>query len=177
LSKPTFNEGQEIVFGIDDGLFQESGFLHGATVRIVEARYGKMVVAAQYQDPKNPIPDRIGAKFKFAIKKQDGTEKILDRAQEYSTGIHWEGGTATVSPDGKKLLAKKDFKGFSKQTDFYHLLETAVNAGFAQDRFKGDLSVFDNLEFQIVSETNPRAGDKAKPKPFFGLLLNGSVGN
>lgn len=174
MSTPKFDEGQEIVFGIDDGSFTESGFLHGQIVRIVEARYGKGVVPAQYQDPKKPIPDRIVGKFKLAIKKQDGTEKLLEKPQEYSFGLPWDGDSATVSPDGKKLLAKKGYKGFSKQTDGYHLLESAINAGFPQDGFKGDLSVFDNLVFQIVSEKNPRSGENAKPKPFFGHLLGGT---
>lgn len=175
MSTIKYDEGQEIVLGGDS--FLESGFLHGQTVRILEARYGKLVVPPQYQNPKEPIPDRIAAKFKFAIKKQDGTEKVLEKAQEYSTGIPWDGdnSTATVSPDGKKLLAKKGFKGFSKNTDFYHLRETAINAGFPEDTFKGDLSVFDGLTFQIVSEKNPRAGENAKPKPFFGLLIGGTV--
>ena len=179
MSKPTFAEGQEISFGINDGSFQESGFLHGATVTIVEARYGRLSIPAQYQDPKNPIPDRIAAKLTFSLKKLDGTTKVFDKPQEYSTGIPWEGedSTATVSADGKKLIAKKGFKGFSKQTDIYHLLETAVNAGFPEDTFRGDLSVFDGLTFQIVSEANPRArknkeGKEPNPKPFFGLLLS-----
>lgn len=179
MSNPNYSEGQEISFGLNDGAFKEAGFLHGATVRIVEARYGKFEIPAQYQDPKNPIPAKIAAKFTLAIKKQDGSEKIL-KPQEYSTGIIWDGedSTATVTPDGKKLVAKKGFKGFSKQTDFYHLLETAVNAGFPEDGFRGDLSVFDNLTFQMVSESNPRAGNAkagkpAKEKPFFGLLVGG----
>lgn len=177
MSDPKFDEGQAIDFGLGD--FKDAGFLHGSTVRVVEARYGKMVVPAQYQTAKTPIPDRIGAKFTLAIKKQDGTEKVLDRPQEYSTGIQWDGddSTATVSPDGKRLVAKKGFRGFSKNCDFYHLLETARDAGFPEDGFKGDISVFDGLTFQMSSEPNPRTKD-GKPKPFFGLLLNdGNVGS
>ena len=174
MSELKFDEGAELTFGLGD--FKEAGFLHGGTVRIIEARYGKMTVPAQYQPANNPIPDRIGAQFKLAIKKQDGTETILERAQEYSTGIPWAGenSTATVSPDGKRLLAKKGFRGFSKNCDFYHLLETARDAGFPEDGFKGDISVFDGLTFQMVSESNPRTKD-GKPKPFFGLLLTGGV--
>src|SRR4051812_35104395 len=168
MSEPKYDEGQEISFGLTD--FKEAGFLHGGTVRIIEARYGKLTVPPQYQPANNPIPDRIGAKFKMAVKKQDGTETVLERAQEYSTGIPWDGdnSTATVSPDGKRLLAKKGFKGFSKNCDFYHLLETAKDSGFPEDGFRGDLSVFDGLIFQMVSEPNPRTKD-GKPKPFFGL--------
>lgn len=180
MSTPTFKEGQEVSFGLNDGTFTDKGFLDGQIVRVVEARYGKMDIPAQYQDPKNPYPPRIAAKLIFSIKKQDGTEKVL-KAQEYSTGIQWDGedSTATVSADGKRLVAKKGFKGFGKQTDFYHLLETAINSGFAEDGFKGDISVFDGLEFLMVSEPNPRAGKNSKtgegpkPKPFFGLLQNG----
>lgn len=174
MSEPKYNEGQVIDFGLTD--FKEAGFLHGGTVRIIEARYGKLVVPPQYQPANNPIPDRIAAKFKLAIKKQDGTETILERAQEYSTGIQWDNPDVNVTPDGKRLIAKKAgaFKGFSKNCDFYHLLTSAKDAGFPEDGFKGDLSVFDGLTFQMVSEPNPRTKD-GKPKPFFGLLLNNGV--
>lgn len=167
MSTPTYNEGQEISFGNLSDLGQEQGFLHGAKVRILEAFYGKMEANAQYN-----IPERVGAKFKFEILKQDGTTKVLDRYQEYSTGIEWGGekNTVTVSPDGKRLIAKKGFKGFAKSTDFYHLWETSVNAGLPEDAFKGDLSVFVGLTFLIASEKNPRQ-EKGKEKPFFGLLL------
>lgn len=172
MSEPKYNEGQEINFGLTD--FKEAGFLHGSTVRVIEARYGKLTVPAQYQPQDKPIPDRIGGKFKLAIKKNDGTEHILERPQEYSTGLQWDNEAVIVSADGKRLAAKKAgaFKGFSKNCDFYHLLETAKEAGFPEDGFKGDLSVFDNLTFQMVSESNPRTKD-GKSKPFFGLLLNG----
>lgn len=175
MSELKYNEGQEIAFGLGD--FTEAGFLHGATVRVIEARYGKMTVPAQYQKPDNPIPDRIGAKFRLAIKKQDGTETILERAQEYSTGILWDNDAVSVSNDGKRLTAKKAgaFRGFSKNCDFYHLLETAKDSGFPEDGFKGDLSVFDALTFQMVSEKNPRTKD-GKNKPFFGLLLGSMDG-
>lgn len=181
MSSHTFSEGQEISFGVNDGSFKETGFLDGATVKIVEARYGKSAdVDPKYQDPKNPIPSRIVGKFIFNILKQDGTTTTL-KPQEYSTGIQWDGekATATVTPDGKRLIAKKGFTGFSKVTDFYHLLETAVNAGFPEDGFKGDLSVFDGLTFQLVSEPNPRAktlkdGKEPRSKPFFALLIGGS---
>lgn len=181
MSNITYSEGQEISFGVSDGSFKETGFLDGATVTVVEARYGKSAdVDPKYQDPKNPIPPRIVAKFVFEIAKQDGTTTTL-KPQEYSTGIQWDGekATATVSPDGKRLIAKKGFTGFNKSTDFYHLLETAVNAGLPEDAFRGDISVFDTLKFQLISEPNPRArtrdGKEAKPKPFFALLLNGSA--
>lgn len=172
MSELKYTEGQDINFGLTD--FKEAGFLHGSTVRVVEARFGKLTVPAQYQPQDKPIPDRIGAKFKLAIKKNDGTEHILERPQEYSTGLQWDNEAVIVSADGKRLAAKKAgaFKGFSKNCDFYHLLETAKDAGFPEDGFKGDLSVFDNLTFQMVSEANPRTKD-GKSKPFFGLLLNG----
>lgn len=177
MSKPTYSEGQEISFSVNDGTFTEAGFLDGTTVKVVEARYGKSSeVDAKYQDPNNPIPPRIVAKFILSIAKQDGTTVTL-KPQEYSTGIQWDGekATATVTPDGKRLIAKKGFNGFNKVTDFYHLLETAVNAGFPEDGFKGNLSVFDGLTFQMVSEPNPRArtknGKEPKGKPFFGLLI------
>lgn len=178
MSKPTYTEGQEISFGVNDGSFQETGFLDGATVKVVEARFGKSSeIDAKYQDPSNPIPPRIVAKFIFNIAKQDGTVTTL-KPQEYSTGIQWDGekAYATVTPNGKKLIAKKGFTGFNKVTDFYHLLETAVNAGFPEDGFKGDISVFDGLTFQIASEPNPRArtsktGKEPKGKPFFALLI------
>lgn len=178
MSKPTFTEGQEISFGVNDGSFQESGFLDGATVKIVEARYGKSSpIDPKYVDPANPIPPRIVAKFIFSIQKQDGTTTTL-KPQEYSTGIQWDGdkSTATVTPDGKRLVAKKGFAGFNKVTDFYHLLETAVNANFPEDGFKGDISVFDGLTFLLASEANPRArarkdGKEPGKKPFFALLI------
>lgn len=178
MSSPTFSEGQEISFGVNDGSFKDTGFLDGATVKVIEARFGKSSeIDPKYQDPKNPIPPRIVAKFIFSILKQDGTTTTL-KPQEYSTGIQWDGdkSSATVTPDGKRLVAKKGFTGFSKLTDFYHLLETAVNAGFPEDGFKGDLSVFDGLTFQLASEPNPRArsnkdGKEPKPKPFFALLI------
>jgi hypothetical protein len=175
MSEIKYDEGQEISFNLGD--FKEAGFLHGGTARIIEARFGKLTVPAQYQPQGNPIPDRIGAKFKLAVQKKDGTETVLERAQEYSTGIPWDNESVTVSNDGKRLIAKKSgaFKGFSKNCDFYHLLETAKDSGFPEDGFKGDLSVFDGLTFQMVSEPNPRTKD-GKPKPFFGLLLNGGNG-
>lgn len=182
MSKPNYTEGQEIAFGINDGSFQEAGFLDGTTVKVVEARYGKESdIDPQYKDPTKAYASRIVAKFTFSIAKQDGTTKVL-KPQEYSTGIAWDGdkSTATVTPDGKRLIAKKGFNGFNKVTDFYHLLETAVNAGFPEDGFKGDLSVFDNLEFQLSSEANPRArvkeGKEPRKKPFFALLI-GSTNN
>lgn len=177
MSKPNFTEGQEISFSLNDGSFQEAGFLDGATVKVVEARYGKETpIDAKYQDPTKAYAPRIVARFKFSITKQDGTVKEL-KAQEYSTGITWDGekSTATVTPDGKRLVAKKGFTGFNKVTDFYHLLETAVNAGFPEDGFRGDLSVFDGLTFQLASEPNPRAktspDKEPKKKPFFSLLI------
>lgn len=177
MSKPNYTEGQEITFGLNDGTFQEAGFLDGATVKVVEARYGKESdIDPQYKDPNKVFATRIVAKFTYSITKQDGTVKVI-KPQEYSTGIHWDGenSTATVTPDGKKLIAKKGFNGFNKVTDFYHLLETAVNAGFPEDGFKGDLSVFDGLTFQLASEPNPRArtreGKEPRKKPFFALLI------
>jgi len=181
LSKPNFTEGQEISFSINDGSFQEAGFLDGTTVKIVEARYGKESdIDPQYKDPTKSYASRIVAKFTYSITKQDGTTKVL-KPQEYSTGITWDGenSTATVTPDGKRLVAKKGFNGFNKVTDFYHLLETSVNAGFPEDGFRGDLSVFDGLTFQLVSEPNPRArkqeGKEPRKKPFFAILI-GSTG-
>lgn len=177
MSKPNYVEGQEISFGINDGSFQEQGFLDGTTVKVVEARYGKESdIDPQYKDPTKSYAQRIVAKFKYSITKQDGSVKEL-KPQEYSTGITWDGekSTATVTPDGKRLIAKKGFMGFHKSTDFYHLLETAVNAGFPEDGFRGDLSVFDGLTFQLVSEPNPRGkvtpGKEPRKKPFFGLLI------
>jgi len=49
--------------------------------------YGKLDIPAQYQDPKNPIPPRIAAKFVMAIQSRMGLR--LSQAQEYSTGIPW----------------------------------------------------------------------------------------
>lgn len=177
MSKPNYSEGQEISFSINDGSFQEAGFLDGATVKVVEARYGKeSEIAPEYKDPSKAYAARIVAKFTYSITKQDGSTKVI-KPQEYSTGITWDGdkSTATVTPDGKRLIAKKGFTGFNKVTDFYHLLETAVNAGFPEDGFKGDLSVFDNLTFQLVSEPNPRGkttpGKDPRKKPFFALLI------
>lgn len=182
MSTPTYSEGQEISFGLLSDIGQEEGFLHGARVRIVEARYGKgKDIPLQYLNLKEgeaPPEPRIAAKFKLAIQKNDGTEKILDNPQEYSTGLIFGGDKAyaTISPDGKRLIAKKGFTGFGKKTDFYHLWESSVNAGLPEDVFKGDLSVYDNLVFQVVSEKNPRLdATKAKPKPFFGLLLTGGA--
>ena len=177
MSKPNYTEGQEISFGINDGSFQEQGFLDGATVKVVEARFGKESdIDPQYADPTKSYAKRIVAKIKYSITKQDGTIKEF-KPQEYSTGITWDGekSTATVTQDGKRLVAKKGFAGFHKSTDFYHLLETAVNAGFPEDGFRGDISVFDGLTFQLVSEPNPRGkvtvGKEPRKKPFFGLLI------
>jgi hypothetical protein len=182
VSKPNYTEGQEIAFGINDGTFSEAGFLDGATVKVVTARYGKETeLAPEYRDPTKAYAQRIVAKFAFSITKQDGSTKEI-KPQEYSTGIAWDGekSTATVTPDGKRLVAKKGFAGFNKVTDFYHLLETAVNAGFPEDGFKGDLSVFDGLTFQLASEANPRGrapkdGKEPRKKPFFGLLIGSTA--
>lgn len=181
MSTPTFNEGQEISFGINDGSFHDTGFLDGTTVKVVEARYGKATpIDPKYLDPKKgAFPAKIVGKFIFSITKQDGNVTTL-KPQEYSTGIDWDGenSKATVTNDGKRLVAKKGFTGFNKVTDFYHLLETAVNAGVPEDLFKGDISVFDGLTFQIASEPNPRArvaeGKEPKAKPFFALLIGGT---
>ncbi len=184
MSTPKFTEGQEISFGVSDGSFHETGFLDGTTVTVVEARYGKSApIDPKYIDPtKGAFPAKIVAKLVFSIAKQDGTTTTL-KPQEYSTGIEWDGDNskATVTSDGKKLIAKKGFTGFNKVTDFYHLLETAVNAGLPEDAFKGDVSIFDGLTFQLVSEPNPRArvaeGKEPKGKPFFALLIGATNGS
>lgn len=136
-----YSEGQTVSFGAND--FNE-GPARQMLVTVVSSRFVKL-----------EYPPDIKSQPKIAIRWVLKTTKGKEFNKEYSTGLNWDE-KASVSPDGKSLVAKKEYSGLSKLCNAFYLRERAIKAAFPEEIIKNDIAVFDGATFTMEEGKNPR---------------------
>lgn len=153
----TYQPGQAVSINPDYEVNEKGEKAFSATVKVTSSRYAH----TQYGD----YPSRIQVVWTM--------ETVNGRSfsQSYYTGYYTEGldgaaPTATISADGKELVANTtDFSGIKQNSDARFLIDRAIASGFKFPK-TSDISVFEGKVFLVADHQNSRtAVAKVKPYP------------